>query len=127
MHRVGAIGFAYDESGEMGVGEANRPGYCPMSIDSRGRPFDRYWCWVGDTDTATTTDGQLAIAFTKYLGDGLEDITQLNLPKDLREQRGGKGTMRSLSRSPRDLTQPIQRPDEPIDCKLQSITFPSNG
>jgi hypothetical protein len=117
--------FAFDEKGIVDD-KHTRPGYCEIALDSSGKPILSYLCEVTDTDQAETTDGQLALLFTKSLGDGNELLHQYNLPKDLREKKGGKGTMRILSRAPHDLTQPNPSSGvEKVDCKLETVKFPT--
>jgi hypothetical protein len=115
--------FAFDEHGEVDVNKTG-PGFCQIDLDGSGKPIDSYMCFVFNSATATTTDGQLALVFSQSLGD-TSLFHQYNLPKDLREKKGGKGTMRILSRNPQDLTKPIPASDaEHADCKLQSVKFP---
>lgn len=122
----GIFMFAHDPKGT--ITNATKEGYCPIATDSNGLPFGKYWCWVGDTVEAKTTDGQIAILFNDNLGDGAHLYHQLNLPKDLLTKKAGSGKLRLLSRSPKDLTTPITSGDsvETIDCKLQSLTFPKS-
>jgi hypothetical protein len=116
--------FAFDPQGFVDA-HHTRAGYCQIALESPGKPIDSYLCEVTETETADTSDGQLALLFTKFLGDGNDLLTQYNLPKDLREKKGGKGTMRTLSRSPHDLTQPIPDDEaEHVTCKLESVKFP---
>jgi hypothetical protein len=117
--------FAFDQQALLD-NDKKGPGFCEIAIDSQAKPIDTYLCEVSGTDTAKTNDGQLALLFTKFLGDGLELLHQYNLPKDLVEKKGGKGTMRALARRPHDLTQPNPTSGvEHVDCKLETVTFPT--
>ena len=116
--------FAFDPQGVVDA-HRTRPGYCEIALEGSGKPIDSYFCSVTETDTADTSDGQLAILFTKFEGDGLELLHQYNLPKDLREKKGGSGSMRTLTRAPHDLKQPIPHDqEEHVTCKLETVKFP---
>jgi hypothetical protein len=115
--------FAFDEQAFVDKTHT-RPGFCFIALMSPGKPILSYFCDVGQTETAVTTDGQQALLFTQFLGDGLELLTQYNLLKDVREKKGGKRLMRTLSRSPKDLKQPIASNEDHVDCKLETVDFP---
>jgi hypothetical protein len=116
--------FAFDEHG-VAEGHQTRPGWCFIPLSSE-KPIDSYLCSVTEADTATTTDGQLALLFIQFLGDGNNLRHQYNLPKDLVEKKGGKGTVRILSRPPQDLKQPNPTSGvDHVECKLESVKFPT--
>jgi hypothetical protein len=119
----GVYMFAHDPKGA--TSGAPKAGYCEITVDAQGKAFGSYFCFVEHTDTDKTTDGQLAIMFTNFLGDGAKLIHQINLPADLLEKKGGQGKMRLLSRAPQDLRTPVKSGDsvEDIDCKEQSVEF----
>ncbi len=113
--------FAYDEKGAITKG--NRAGYCEITISADGKPFGEYWCWVADTETAKTEEGQLAILFKKSLGDGAYLYTQLNLPATLLEDKRGEGRYRTLSRHPKDLEKSLSQKEDVISCEEESVEF----
>jgi hypothetical protein len=119
----GTFMFAHDAKGHITNG--TKAGYCELTIDAHGNAYGQYWCWVDDTTTAKTSDGQLALLFKKPIGDGANIYTQVNLPSDLLSAKKGSGMIRTLSRAPADLTTPIASGSESsdLDCSEQSVDF----
>ncbi len=119
----GVYMFAHDDKGEITNG--TKAGYCQLTVDAKGEAFGQYSCWVADTVEGKTSDGQLALLFRQSLGDGAFLYTQLNLPKDLLDKKGGSGKLRDVSRAPKDLSTPIGTGSgvETLDCSEQKVKF----
>jgi hypothetical protein len=116
--------FAYDQQGK--TSQQDRPGFCLLDVDYQGNPFGSYFCWVAETQTSPTTEGQLAVQFVQHLGDGAKLYTQINIPA--RPQAVFAGTMRYLFRSAKDLRVPIPPRDAmKLDCRAEKLMFNNNA
>lgn len=113
--------FAHDKMGAVTHGK--KPGYCELRVDAQGHASGAYSCWVEDTRTALTTDGQLAILFKKHLGGWVYVYRQLNLPKNFAEVKRGTGKIRSLRRPPKVLEQPLSQEVENFTCAEETVDF----